>query len=406
MEPDQIFAHPARVIYQQEPGDTDRWMNIVRQLRAADPTIFDERAPFFWPAEISSTRLDAYFTRMDAATTLRNFVADANAGVAFQNSHRWMELPLGQSVEATIAEGEVGDRAITVFYTVPGLRLNGVDTTDFINSVRAGIVSDVSVGFYGGKFICNICGRDMLSDWECVHVPGLTYQVKESDSDARAPILCTATVVDARLSEVSAVYDGATPGAGVLKAQREAGAGRLSRQQMDILEARYRVRLFESTKHGGIQVPTEDETKETPAGGPDLTRVRALEGENTNLSKALADARGVLLGAGAADDTVAEMAAWAVREINALRPMAEDGRRYRADLIEEALAEGVRGMGTTFDMVLYRTLLDNAETTQIKRLRDQWRSMGDAKFAGGPVTRETNDKPATTEPAIAKRAYE
>lgn len=405
MEPDQIFAHPARVIYQQEPGDTDRWMGIVRQLRAADPTIFDERAPFFWPAEISSTRLDAYFTRMDAATTLRNFVADANAGVAFQNSHRWMELPLGQSVEATMADGEAGDRAIAVFYTVPGLRLNGVDTTDFINSVRAGIVSDVSVGFYGGKFICNICGRDMLSDWECIHVPGLTYQVKESDSDVRAPVLCTATVVDARLSEVSAVYDGATPGAGVLKAQREAGAGRLSQQQMDILEARYRVRLFERT-YGGIQVPTEDETREVPAAVPDATRVKVLEDAHAILARAIEDARGVLLGAGAHDDTMVEMAAWAVREINALRPLAEDGRRYRADLIEEALAEGVRGMGTTFDIALYRALLDSAETAQVKRLRDQWRSMGDAKFAGGPVTRETNDKPASTEPAIAKRAYE
>lgn len=397
MDPDQVFAHPARVVYQQQPGDAERWLEIVRQTRAADPAVFDERAPFFWPAEISSSRLDAYYTRMDAATTLRNFVADTNAGVSFQNSHRWYELPLGQSVEARMEE----TRALAVFYTVPGLRLGDVDTSDFINGVRAGIVRDVSVGFHGGKFICNICGRDMLRDWECPHIPGLTYQVG-SDDAGRAPVVATATVVDAHLSEVSAVYDGATPGAAILKAQIELDAGRLTAPQAGLLEQRYRVRLVHPANPGGVQLArayggvTLDERQTevvTPAG--DAGGMADLDA-----------ARVILQRMGAVGDNLPAQAQWAEARLNELRPLAEDGRAYRQALVDEALAEGVRALGAGFDADLYRGILAGAGLEQVKRMRDDWRAVGDRMFAGGPVARNANEPPHEDKTAPAtNRAY-
>lgn len=396
MDPDQVFAHPARVVYQQQPGDAERWLEIVRQTRAADPAVFDERTPFFWPAEISSNRLDAYYTRMDAATTLKNFVADANAGVSFQNSHRWYELPLGQSVEAKMEEA----RALAVFYTVPGLRLGDVDTSDFINGVRAGIVRDVSVGFHGGKFICNICGRDMLRDWECPHIPGLTYQVG-SDDAGRVPVVATATVVDAHLSEVSAVYDGATPGAAILKAQIELDAGRLTAPQAGLLEQRYRVRLVQLARaYGGVTLD-ERQTEATPPAGGDEP-VRSVGPDPAGIEAA----RAILQRLGAPGDDLETQARWAETRINELRPLAEDGRAYRQALVDEALAEGVRALGAGFDADVYRGVLASAGLEQIKRMRDDWRAVGDRMFAGGPVARNSNEPPRDDKTAPAtNRAY-
>lgn len=386
MESGQVFAHPARVIYQQSAGDAERWLEIVRASRAADAGVFDERPPFFWPAEISSQRFDAYFTRMDAGTTLRNFVDDATAGVAFQNSHRWYELPLGQSVEARLEDGEEGQgrRAVAVFYTVPDLRLNEVNTSDFIAGVRAGIVRDVSVGFHGGKFICDICGRDMLTDWKCEHIPGFTYQVGEGDA-AKVATLATATIVDAHLSEVSAVYDGATPGAAILKAQRELDAGRLDARRAGLLEQRYRVRLVQPARtYGGA----------TLEGQADVTPPMSGETPPADTAGEVADAaRAILQRMGAPGDDLEAQARWAEARLNELRSLAEDGRVYRQALVDEALAEGVRALGAGFDADLYRGVLASASLEQVKRMRDDWRAVGDRMFAGGPVARNSNEPP-------------
>ena len=396
-----VHATPARILYQQAPADEARWLEIVTGRRAMDPAVFKDRQPVFWPAEISNRRLDSYFTRM-GISTLRNFAQGANDGVAFQNSHRWMELPLGQSVEGTFVEEGDAARALAVFYTLPDLAINGVNTSQFVDAMRAGIVQDVSVGFYGGRFTCDICGRDMLRDIECRHWPGFEYDVK--DGDVTRKVMATATVEDALLSEVSAVYDGATPGAGVLKAQREADAGRLNSQQLRMLEARYRVRLV-GQHFGGVTVPVPED-KETEQEDVTRSMIEGAQEAHAALMADIGSARAILRAAGAPDGTVVETAEWAAETIKELRLLADDGRRYRADLIDEALAEGARGMGKQFSPDLYRTLLDNATVPQIKALRDQWRTMGDARFPGGSLVREGNDPPKP-EPVsdLAAQAY-
>ena len=386
-----VHAYPARIIYPHTPADEARWLEIVTSRRAMDPAVFKDRQPVFWPAEISNRRLDSYFTHM-GISTLRNFAQGANDGVAFQNSHRWMELPLGQSVEGTFVEEGDAARALAVFYTLPDLAINGVNTSQFVDAMRAGIVHDVSVGFYGGRFMCDVCGRDMLRDMECRHWPGFEYDVKEGETSRK--VLATATIEDALLSEVSAVYDGATPGAGVLKAQQEAEAGRLNDQQLRMLEARYRVKLV-GQYHGGVTVPEEKDKETGQEAVPDATRamIEAAQAAHAALLTDVGSARAILQTAGAPDGTVVEAAEWAAETIKELRMLADDGRRYRADLIDEALAEGARGMGKQFSPDLYRTLLDGATVPQIKSLRDQWRTMGDNQFAGGAVVRNSNEPP-------------
>ena len=398
-----LHASPARILYPHTPDDEVRWLEIVTEKRALDPTIFNDRAPVFWPTEMSSNRLDSYFSRM-GISTLRNFAEGANNGVAFQNSHRWYELPLGQSVEGVFVEEGPLARMLAVWYTLPDLDINGVNTSQFINAMRAGIVRDVSVGFYGGRWVCDLCGRDMLRDMECPHWPGFEYDVKDGETTRK--VLATVTIEDGLLSEGSAVFDGATPGAGILKAQREAEAGRLNIHQMRMLEARYRVRLYEP-KYGGVTVP-EEMNEVVVADATDQVARLLADAEAKLMPDVIAGqkARATLLAVGAVGDTVADMATWAVEQIRALRPLADAGRAYRADLTAETLAEGIRAMGPAFTPELYRSLLDNATLEQIKGLREQWRTMGDARFPGGALVREGNDPPKP-EPVsdLAAQAY-
>jgi hypothetical protein len=65
------------------------------------------------------------------------------------------------------AQGDGIARVIADFYTVQNLP----DTDSFISKYRTGIARDVSIGFFGGRHVCTICGLDMMT-WDCWHYPG------------------------------------------------------------------------------------------------------------------------------------------------------------------------------------------------------------------------------------------
>lgn len=78
--------------------------------------------------------------------------------------------------------------------------------------------------------------------------------------------------------------------------------------------------------------------------------------------------------------------AWLATELTRLAPLADDGRAYRADLIEEAIGEGVRAMGPEFAQEAYRGLLSASSIEVIKRMRDDWRAIAAKTLAGGRST--------------------
>jgi len=438
---EQVFAHPARVA-QLTFADAQRLTELVREHHAFDPAVLAERSPFFWPAEISSNRLDSYFTRMDTSS-LRNYAAEAAAGVAFQNSHNQWQLGFGRSLTGKFEEAGELARVQAEFYTFPGLRLHDVSTDDFILGVRTGLIKDVSIGFYGGSFRCSICGLDMLS-WECPHIPGIHYHPTER-SQAVADELAFAWVDDAHLAEVSAVYDGATPGAAILKAQQEADGGRLRPEVARVLEARYRIRLPGATRQWAgatversvqeeeampsnvddgateaTKVPTLPQVEEvTPLPEPvtelpeEIEELRALADSQTARVRAAAEALGVPEGGDLSAAIrslraeIARLQPWEAQALQAeerangyeqriaeLAPLAEDGRLYRADLLAEALAEGVRAYGERFNAEMYTALLQAAPLAAVKRMRDDWRLVGDQLFAGGRLTVDRPEQPA------------
>jgi hypothetical protein len=267
-----VYTSQARVQALDGPTDTEL-LNLIKK-RARDPSIFAERPPYTWRAEASNSTLDAYMTRMDVPS-LRNYARDATAGVMFLDSHDKRQLGYGQSIRGEFVGATAGTvdgrqpddkdpaRVLIDFYTIPGIQLGRVSSDSFIAGVQSGIINDVSISFLPERFECNLCGKDPFDWWsmECMHVPGAYYD--EGGKAVVTPrtkgaVQAFAWVRNARLSEVSAVFDGATTGAYIQKAKFLAEAGEVSRQVATLLERQLRIRLPTPSLLGGPGARKED----------------------------------------------------------------------------------------------------------------------------------------------------
>lgn len=214
----------------------DDLMYINRQARS--PLTADD--VYVLPTESSNRTIDSYYTQM-SERTLGWFAEDATAGVAFCDSHNHYQLPMGrtffgQVVDADPASG--GKAAYLLTYMLRNLQLaNGLNSNDVIRGLDGGVYQDISVGFKPLAYWCNICHCNMLTDWDCMHWPGQTYETEDGGE-----ILCVASV-DARLAEHSLVYEGATPNAMTLKAQREMALGRATVRSLAFVEEHCRTLL-------------------------------------------------------------------------------------------------------------------------------------------------------------------
>lgn len=373
------FSHIARVRL-VSAARLEELRDIVTRNYAGD----SGNELFFWDAEISNDLLDSHFTHM-SEKTLQNYARDALNGVAFLKGHNWRELPIGYSLTGQLEDVGSKKRVVAGFYTVRGLQ----ETDDLIRRMETGLLRDVSVGFHGGEMRCDICGSDF---WECRHFPGLKYEEKKGDTVST--ILSTFTIDDAGLSEVSGVFDGSTPDAMILKAERSARAGELTPEQVALLENRYRVALPKRSVHF-MESKVEEEQEKKMTVEERWETIRKFLGVATDDEVNVAIAN--LLGrAEKAEQRVAE-----------LEPQAVDGAQYRSDLVADALAQGIRAQGNDFDKDLYEATLRNAPLALVKRMRDDWKRVADELLPSGRQTSNGDEVPAKTERAsvVPNSAY-
>jgi hypothetical protein len=248
------------------PGESDmKYINRLSRTGNLDP-----KTLYAFDTSISTERIDSCFTRMDI-TSLTNYARDAMLGKPVMNSHKtggWNapQLNLGRSFWGGLGNDPQiagAKRTETSTFLRRGSTSNGeVNTDSIIADIDAGVISDVSIGFgfrpgtpernFADRtwFRCSICGKDFLAfnpnmEEMCWHFAG---EVEETDDGTNRKELCYADVLNAILNEYSLVYAGATPGAVVLKAQRAAESGMLTRSKMRHLENVYNVRLSNATQ--------------------------------------------------------------------------------------------------------------------------------------------------------------
>jgi hypothetical protein len=337
--------------------------------------------------------------------------------VSFQDSHITSRLGLGQSLTGDYVE-EGADYAATYAYVfvVPGIR----DTDDFIHRYRSGTVRDISIGFYGGTMMCSICKENMFgAPWRCPHWPGAEYEIEDRNGlgevTNQRTELAYAWVEDAQLCEISAVYDGATPNALILKAERQIEEGRMTPAVARMLNQRYRslnlqlpaTRLLvpgisdlSITEAKPMEpVPEERKTTSEPVPAQNDNAAAASQAADA-AARTVADIGSILTEAGIAEadraDVVTGVRTLAARFKEESR-MAEVGRKYRSTLIEDAIKEGVRAHGNTFNVEGRRALLEKLEVSEIEGMRDDWRSQADAELPRGRKTNEEAETPQASQ---------
>ncbi|MGI4790407.1 MAG: hypothetical protein ACRYFS_16335 [Janthinobacterium lividum] len=404
----------------------ERAVKVINRKHARVPQTAD--ALHIFPAVMSTDSVDSHFSRMDE-TTLKNYSADAGAGVPFMNSHRTgsfsgAELPLGHTYEGSYEDGSAGGGtgaaarkvAKAGIYMLRGLRPNGdagIATDDMMRAIDGGTVRDGSVGFYGGKSICDICSNDVRDYQNCPHIPGTARKTENNK-------IATYTVKGAHLREFSGVFSGSTPGAmfsrsALDKTERAIVDKLIGSAEVSYLEDHYRLALTANRTHYSFGKTESDdpnshdhERKEEDMNAKkllDAVIVRTGQRLPEEVRKSLETARGsmqddstdvepVLLALertmvlSAADtDLLAQFRAAGVETVDqarALKADGEDGRAYRKDLIEEALKAGVRAQGEHFSEEVYKKILSapDRSVADIKAMRDDWDKAAQKRLAG------------------------
>jgi hypothetical protein len=379
---EQVYSHLARVQLV-----TPRYYDKRRELHGVESS----EDFYYFDAEISNDLLDAHYTHM-SEKTLSNYAEDANRGVAFLRGHNWRELPLGYSISAELIAQSGRKSVLAGFYTVRGI----VETDDLIKRMEAKILRDVSVGFHGGRMVCDLCGQDF---WDCRHFPGLKYETKEGDVVKTE--LATFTIDDARLSEVSGVFDGSTPEAMIRKAQVFAERGKLTRIETDVLMQQYRIKLpakyrtvYDMGNIGPIPI---ERREERTMDEKDFVRIKTVLVRTKTVNQEQADTLD--------DTTVASALEQLGERFTVLEAQAEEGRQYRSDLISTALAEGVRAHGNDFDKDGYRIILESSSLSAIKRMTADWKKIADATLPSGRQSQDTTESRKSTVVLVPDEAY-
>jgi hypothetical protein len=401
----------------------EEWRRHAVEARAFTEEDVQKYNPYFWPALISNNRFDSHSTRM-AVSSLRNYAAEAQAGVSYLYSHDNEEI-VGHSMGGRFVGGQ-GDGVAHVdadFYAIPGMQLGTVSSDQVILAIDTRVLRYVSIGFYGGEWICSICGNDIWDFENCRHYPGYPAKI-QADGETREEI-CTADVENAHLAEVSSVYKGSTPGAIITKAEHDAKHGLLTPGLRSLIERRCHVTLPEkrvAVPGHGDRAENVEEKRTMPdknkpaAAGAAQEEGGAGEGDEQRAgggapAGALAigpesvAAHREFVGALLAEAGLAEGGDEHSR-LRQLLTRAADGEQYRTDLIAEALAEGVRAKGPTFDQETYRATLEGAPVATIKRMRDDWEREATKDLKPGRQTREdASETGARPRPSVPRSAH-
>jgi hypothetical protein len=199
---------------------------ILRQL--ADPTVLND-TPLYWLRSVASTGARDFYGTVMQTDSLRNYAADAEAGLPFCNCHQHEELPYGRVFGGKFfqARGQNLARTEMDAYVPLDMNVNGVDTSHLVRAIRTGVANDVSIQFNPERIVCSLDQREMpKSIWDvlfadpddpkgpCRHVPGVSYEWEGKKQ------MALGLVHGAHCLELSPVYRGATPGAAVVSPSR------------------------------------------------------------------------------------------------------------------------------------------------------------------------------------------
>lgn len=323
---------------------------------------------------------------------LELYKTDAKTGVAFMLDHAWAgiqkALVYGRTFDASIkrsdgtVEGETwalhGDT-----YIVRGKEKDGISTDSIIADIEDGTLFDVSIGFGFETSICSVCGENY---YRCEHWRGREYDGQLCYIIAKPP---------GYLMELSGVFDGAYPTAGILSQmslpEGQSELIQLPDEELKKLPSGIMTYASYGSNSGRLLTyhKKDDLAKGNTFSVPDLSKPKGSDQEMSEpvtytqeqvdalikeaVDKAVAEA----LANAPAVDPPATPEAFMTQEqateklgkelpADKVLTYAKEGMDYMAQLVDDAVAMGVRAQGNDFPAETWKNTFAGMSSQGIK----------------------------------------
>lgn len=340
-----------------------------RPLMAEDVFAFD--AKFVGDAIIPSR-----FLKISTAV-LDEFEKQVQSGIPFMLNHSWGwgttrdAFVYGRSYDSRLEdssdiEGET--KALYGSIYIPrGREIDGIKTDEIIHQIEDGTMLDVSIGFAISNWVCSICNERFVGS-DCNHWPGREYKGELCYLIAEPP---------GTVFEISAVFQGAYPTAEILSAAIMKDQRWQEQLPIEVINDPDDFRLVKpgTTIHGYVSTATDFLFVEKGAvERKPVVQVQATKEEEEVDEMLTNEEVKAALGSEMPKDQVLQL--------------AREGKQYREELIEEALAWGVRAHGEYFSQDSWREILSEPSRSieAIKGFIEQFRKEAEKNVPAGRKT--------------------
>lgn len=367
-----------------------RYLPAVIGTRAMHEDLPEDDDDKYWiRVTASNGEVDKHNSIMDPETTLRNFEKDAKSelGVALKDHHAYKSFGYGRSEDARLTDSH---ELLIDFFILKDMEYDGSGrefrTPDkLIRGIQHGLVNQVSVGFYGGREVCNLCKLPVRKwyYWDereteyCSHRMGKAYDMGKGKM-----VTATYTVYDARLKEVSLVEFGSNRGTSIQKKRefmavmQSVFSGDTDAELTAAFSAGMRSFLEE-------QLMTDQEWIAKLREVLDVPTIRSTDEPEAVVEKLESEVSGLREKVETQKDEIAD-----------LTSAAEDGKAYREARIEEAIKQGNRAYGNDFDAEFHREYYADLPLDKLESQIAHNKKLGDTALPAGRSTTDTHDPPA------------
>ena len=349
---------------------------------------------------------------------LELYKIDAKAGVAFMLDHAWAgiqkALVYGRTFDASIkrsdgtVEGETwalhGDT-----YIVRGKEKDGISTDAIIADIEDGTLFDVSIGFGFETSICSVCGENY---YRCEHWRGREYDGQLCYIIAKPP---------GYLMELSGVFDGAYPTAGILSQmslpEGQSELIQLPDEELKKLPSGIMTYASYGSNSGRLLTyhKKDDLAKGNTFSVPDLSKPKGSDQEMSEpvtytqeqvdalikeaVDKAVAEA----LANAPAVDPPATPEAFMTQEqateklgkelpADKVLTYAKEGMDYMTQLVEDAVAMGVRAQGNDFPAETWKNTFAGMSSQGIKDIMATFEKQAKEEIPAGRQSSSFNQQ--------------
>jgi hypothetical protein len=350
-------------------------------------------------------------------TLLEVYKNDARTGVAFMLDHAWSgiqkALVYGRTFDAKLKKGDgsIEDEQWALFgdvYMVRGKEKDGISTDSIIADIEDGTLFDVSIGFGFENAVCSICGNNYYKYSECEHFRGREYDGQVCFIIAKPP---------GYLMELSGVFDGAYPTAGVLSqvglSEAKSDFVQLSDEELKQLPSGIMTYASYASNSGKLLTyhKKDDLAKGNVFTVPDLTKLKGSEPQVSEVKTYTQEELDALV-KDAVDKAVADALANAPQQIEAVLEATEtymtqqqvveklgkelsaekvlsyakEGEAFMTQLIDDAVAAGVRAQGNDFPAETWKTTFAGMSSQGIKDIMATFNKQAQEEIPNGRVS--------------------